>query len=312
MTSETIAKIIDRSCNLCGSTGSRQKYAVSGYRVVECADCGFMYLDSFPAELLQELYQEDYFRGGCHDDRMVNVTGWDYFDSTHHADVLRRSQQTLEYLQGFVPPGKLLDIGCGPGIFLSAAASRGWTPFGFDVSGFAVAYARKELGLRNVARRSVEDMDYAPGSFDAVTMFHVIEHVVDPSALAHACHRIIRPGGLFVVETPDISTRRARRAGVDWKYLKIPEHLNYFSLKSLSGLLTHAGFRTVGVRRATDSTGAMNALCGGQERARLFYERWSQRAWFRLLVAKTRAFKEIVSGRILKDFDNITIVAQKT
>ena len=312
MTSATIAADVDRPCNLCGSAARRQKYAVSGYHVVECPDCGFIYLGSFSAGLLEELYREGYFKGECRDARMVNVTGWDYFDPVHHADVLTRSRQTLEYLEGFVPPGNLLDIGCGPGIFLSAAASRGWTPFGFDVSEFAVDSARGRFGLQNVTRRSVEDMDYAPGSFDAVTMFHVIEHVADPSALAHACHRVIRPGGLLVVETPDISTRRARRAGVDWKYLKIPEHLNYFSLKTLSGLLTRAGFRTVGVRRATDSTGAMNALCGGQERARLFYARWSQRAWFRLLVAKTRAWKEIVSGRILKDFDNITIVAQKT
>jgi 2-polyprenyl-3-methyl-5-hydroxy-6-metoxy-1,4-benzoquinol methylase len=311
VTSATKAATIDRACSLCGSAAHRQKYAVAGYRVVECAACGFAYLDSVPAEALQDLYQEHYFRGACRDGRMVNVTGWDYFDPAHLSDVQGRSRQTLAYLEGFAAPGKLLDIGCGPGVFLSVAASRGWTPFGFDISEFAVTSARERFGLRNVTRRSVEEMDYAPGSFDAVTLFHVIEHVVDPGALARACHRIIRPGGLLVVETPDISTRRARRAGVDWKYLKIPEHLNYFSQKTLSGLLTRAGFRTAGVRRATDTTGALNALCGGEEKARQFYARWSQRTWFRWLVTTARSLKETVSGRLLKDFDNITVVAQK-
>jgi SAM-dependent methyltransferase len=312
MKPETIGQAVDRPCNLCGSTARRQKYVVTDYRIVECADCGFIYLSSFPAGALEEIYQEGYFRGECDNDRMVNVTGWDYFDSGHHADVLRRSQHRLEYLERFSSPGKILDIGCGPGIFLSGALSRGWVPFGFDVSDFAVAYARDSLRLQEVKKMDVEDIEYADGSFDAVTMFHVIEHVLDPTKLVQACHKIIKPGGIIAVETPDISTRRARRAGVNWKYLKTPEHLNYFSLKTLSRLLSRAGFQTVGIKRTTDSTGVMIALCGGKETAQAFYERWSRKKWFRFAVEKTRDLKEIVSGKILKDFDNLIIVAKKT
>jgi SAM-dependent methyltransferase len=242
---------------------------------------------------------------------MVNVTGWDYFDPVHYADVLMRSQHTLKYLEGFVLPGKILDIGCGPGIFLSEARSRGWTTYGFDVSDFAVDYARGCLGLQEVKKMDVEDLAYADDSFDAVTMFHVIEHVFDPNKLVHACYKIIKPGGIIAVETPDISTRRARKAGVNWKYIKTPEHLNYFSLKTLSRLLTRAGFKTVGVKRATDSTGMMIALCGGKEKAKIFYERWSGKKSFRFAVEKMRNLKETISGKILRDFDNITLVAKK-
>lgn len=308
---ETIGQVTDRPCNLCGSTSRRQKYVTTDYRIVECVDCGFIYLGSFPAGLLNDLYQEDYFRGECKNDRMVNVTGWDYFDSAHHTDVLMRSLHMLEYLEGFVSPGKILDIGCGPGIFLSVALSRGWVPFGFDVSDFAVTYAKNDLGLKEVRKMDVEDMDYADDSFDAVTMFHVIEHVFDPDKLVQECHRVIRPGGIIAVETPDISTRRAKRAGLNWKYLKTPEHLNYFSQKTLSRLLTQAGFQTLGIKKSTDSTGAMIALCGGKEKAQVFYERWSRKKWFRFAVEKIRGLKETVSGKILKDFDNITIMAKK-
>jgi 2-polyprenyl-3-methyl-5-hydroxy-6-metoxy-1,4-benzoquinol methylase len=142
-------------------------------------------------------------------------------------------------------------------------------------------------------------------------MFHVIEHVFDPNKLVQACYQILKPGGIIAVETPDISTRRARKAGVNWQHIKIPEHINYFSLKTLSRLLTRAGFKTVGVRRATESTGMMIALCGGKEKAKIFYERWLQKKSFRLAVENVRNLKELISGKILRDFDNITLVAKK-
>jgi 2-polyprenyl-3-methyl-5-hydroxy-6-metoxy-1,4-benzoquinol methylase len=311
MKPETIGHANARPCNLCGSTAQRQKYVIKDYRIVECEQCGFIFLSSFPAHPLADIYQEGYFRGEFGNDHMVNVTGWDYFDSDHYAEVRLRSQQTLEHLERFMSPGKILDIGCGPGIFLSGAVSRGWTAYGLDLSSFAVKYANENLRLNEVKKMDVEDMDYPDNSFDAVTMFHVIEHVSDPKKLVQTCNRIIKPNGIFAVETPDISTRRAKKAGADWKYLKIPEHVNYFSLKTLSKLLTDAGFKPLGIKRATESTGLMIKFCGGKEKARLFYDRWFQKKWFRFTTAQIRKIKETISGKILRDFDNITIVAKK-
>jgi len=72
-----------------------------------------------------------------------------------------------------------------------------------------------------------------------------------------------------------------------------------------------AGFKPLDVKRATESTGLMIKFCGGKEKARLFYDRWVQQKWFCFTTGKIRKLKETVSGKILRDFDNITIVAKK-
>jgi 2-polyprenyl-3-methyl-5-hydroxy-6-metoxy-1,4-benzoquinol methylase len=310
MISASVDPVIERACSLCGSRAGRAKFAAAP-AIVTCEDCGFVYLRSYSKTALDALYREDYFQGRIRNELMVNVAGWDYFDPEHLAEVRARSEQILAYLERFVTPGNILDVGCGPGLFLERALARGWTPSGFDVSDYAVAYAGGVLGLPGIRKMDAAHMDFASESFDAVTLFHVIEHVAEPKALLAACHKTLRRDGVLLVETPDISTRRARKAGADWKYLRTPEHLSYFTEKTLLGLLEALGFKPVGVKRATDSTGALMALCGGKEAARTFYERGSRWLGFRLLVHWIRSFKAAVSGKVLKDFDNITIVARR-
>ena len=302
---------VERKCSLCGCLHHDELYKIQGYHIIQCTRCGFIFLNPGPVQTPIEIYEKDYFTGECNQEETHNVSGWDYFTDENLAAVKSRSRQRLDYIEKFISPGCLLDIGCGPGVFIAEARSRNWTPYGVDVSKFAIRYAREVLKLSNVEKVDVEDINFEIDQFDAITMFHVIEHVIDPKTLLKTCHRLLKPGGVLFLETPDISTRRAKAAGINWKYIKIPEHLNYFTDRTLSKALKDVGFKPIATRREVESTGLLVSLCGGKDNAHKFYENWQKKKWFRFAVDKLRSAKELYSGLILKDYDSVAIVAQK-
>jgi len=302
---------VQRKCNLCSAVHHERLYKIKDYHIVRCIKCGFVFLNPGPQQTPAEIYEKGYFTGDCNQKDTHNVCGWNYFTDENVAAVKLRSRQRLDYFEKFISPGCLLDIGCGIGIFLAEARSRNWTPYGVDVSDFAVHYAREVLRLSNVEKVDVEKIDFETDQFDAISMFHVIEHVLDPKALLKTCHRLLKPGGVLFLETPDISTKRAKDAGINWEYLKIPEHLNYFTNRTLLMTLKDVGFRPIATRRGVESTGLLVNLCGSKDNARRFYENWQSKKWFRLAVEKVRCAKEIYSGMIFKDYDNVAIIAMK-
>ncbi len=302
---------LSRNCNLCGSANYRDYYCIHEYRIVKCEDCDFIYLNPAPQDSPTEIYGEPYFRGNKQGKETYNVEGWDYLEPDHLRNVEEQSRKRMNTIESFLPGGKILDVGCGMGIFLKEASSRHWEVHGVDVSPFAVRYAREALGLRNIKQMDVGGLDFMDGSMDAVTLFHLIEHVLRPKELIASCHKILRPEGILVIETPDIVSGRARRQGKDWRYIKIPEHVNYFSSSRLVQFLRESGFEILSMVRGVESTGIMNRLCGGEERARVFYDAWSGKACFRFVVNRVRQAKEFVSGSLLKDYDHVFVMARK-
>jgi SAM-dependent methyltransferase len=142
-------------------------------------------------------------------------------------------------------PRRILDVGCADGRFLEllrAFGGTGWELVGIDIDPAAVAECRRRGFEAHVAR--VEDFDPPGPGFDAVLMLQLIEHVEDPAAVCHRVARLLRPGGCFVVETPNL-------AGIDyrlfhrswWGHYHFPRHWNLFTTASLSRMLAGAGLR---------------------------------------------------------------------
>jgi SAM-dependent methyltransferase len=144
------------------------------------------------------------------------------------------------------PPsgGRLLDIGCGDGAFLAQMRDAGWEVQGVEPDPDAAARAR-ERGVK-VVNRPLEEAPLTPNVFDAATMNHVIEHFHDPSEALRISHRLLKPGGILWIATPNLASRGHALFGEDWVGLDPPRHLVLFSRASLGRLVDSAGFALKG------------------------------------------------------------------
>jgi len=143
--------------------------------------------------------------------------------------------------------GDMLDVGAATGFFLDLARNRGWRTVGVEPSEFAVSVA-KGKGL-DVRQGIVEDLAIPDNSFDVITMWDVIEHVNAPRASLAAAFRLLRPGGVLAINTPDSGSTLARLLGLRWHLVVPPEHLVLFHQESLRRLLAESNFEVTSIKR---------------------------------------------------------------
>lgn len=226
-------------CLLCGGPQAH-RYQLGAHALVYCAACGLGQLWPLPSEeQLAALYgSHDYFAGT---DRVG------YADYAGDAPQLARTfRAKLDRLLRHGPVASLVEIGCGPGYFLRQAARAGIArAIGVDVNPWAVGEACRQ-GL-DVRLGSIDALP--PGeTFDAAVMLDCLEHVVDPEAFLDALRARLTPGGRLLVMTPNIRSLLARVSGPRWVSLKVPEHVYYYSPRSIRRLLSATGFDVLAVR----------------------------------------------------------------
>ena len=144
---------------------------------------------------------------------------------------------------GARPPGRLLDVGAGRGRFVAQARTAGWDAVGLEPSLRGILGARA-LGVE-LQHAGVEDADVAPGSFHAISLWHVLEHLDDPGAALERIARWLRPGGLLVVGVPNLGSVQARVGGKRWYHLDVPRHRTHFTVGGLHALLRRHGLEPV-------------------------------------------------------------------
>jgi 2-polyprenyl-3-methyl-5-hydroxy-6-metoxy-1,4-benzoquinol methylase len=157
--------------------------------------------------------------------------------------------QSAQFASGLLhledlPPGRLLEMGCGSGNFLAAAAAHGWAAEGMDFDEKAIAAANVLTGV--TARvGDLDDPALVDGRYDAIVMNHVIEHLPDPVHAFARCAALLRPGGRLVMVTPNMAAQGRDIFGPDWRGLEIPRHLHLFTAASLRRLAGEAGFSSI-------------------------------------------------------------------
>jgi SAM-dependent methyltransferase len=137
-------------------------------------------------------------------------------------------------------PGRVLDIGCGPGLLLDALRRRGWTASGIERTAGAAACARERLGL-DVHVGGWQDSGVAEGTLDAVILWHVLEHLAAPDECLRWAVDRLKPGGIALVGVPDAGSPEARWTGEHWFHLDVPRHLVHFTRDTIDALVRRSG-----------------------------------------------------------------------
>lgn len=155
----------------------------------------------------------------------------------------------FRYLPKTIKGKRLLDIGCGNGDFLVSAQEAGWQVSGIEPDPKAAEVAHQR-GV-DVIVGTVALLADESNCFDAITLSHVIEHVYEPKQLLQAVMRLLKPGGIFYLETPNIQSHGAMLFGENWRGIETPRHLVLFNPESLAGLVSVTGFVNIKLKNRT-------------------------------------------------------------
>ena len=241
-----------RACDLCGADEPVPLRFENRCVVCRCGRCDLIYVNPRPILSSEAL---DAFRYKGRESEELE------FQQRKMQPVWDIALPRMQALLG--RRGRMVDVGCGFGAFLARAKSEGWDPEGLDASETAVRHARETSGCPVQAGR-IEEWTGAPGTFDAVTMWCLLEHVESPRVVLALAAKLLRPGGLVVVRVPNTAFYRCvnpvlsvlgKQTSLLWG---APDHVFGFSPKTIRRYLRGAGFAGVVVE-----TSPLSAEAGG-------------------------------------------------
>jgi SAM-dependent methyltransferase len=240
-------------CNVCGSseyrvlrpararptpasdlvrTFSSSSDAPLSYQLVACSNCGLQFVSP---RLRAEAVLEGYAEGS--DEAFVSQIRGRELTFGKCLDRITRAWRGS--------PGRLLDIGTGSGAFLHVARERGWQVEGCEPNRWLCEWALGHYGLA-IRPGTVFEQNYPSHAYDVVSLWDVLEHTPDPKREIQEAGRLLKPGGLLVVNYPDIGSWIARLMGARWVFL-LDVHLYYFTRATIRRLLEGMGFAIVTV-----------------------------------------------------------------
>jgi SAM-dependent methyltransferase len=226
---------LTEACLICGHDSFKRIHQKEQWQYLQCRACGLVTLFPRPSPL--DLLKDYDTYLPVQDERIVQ---WGQMMRR----IIRRSADLIEARSG--KNGKILDIGCGYGFFLAEMQRRGWQTEGIEISPTGRAYAQKTWNLP-VHSQPLEALSLADASFDVVTLFYVIEHLLDPLALLREARRILKPNGLILLRWPHSAPMWKTMGSLvkNYDYFHTPFHLYDFAPATIARLLQKAGFEDI-------------------------------------------------------------------
>tara|TARA_B100000508_G_scaffold141097_1_gene146961 strand:- start:53579 stop:54442 length:864 start_codon:yes stop_codon:yes gene_type:complete len=212
-----------KKCLICSSS---QIVPLEGYEehyLVKCKNCSFVFAQKIPTE--QELIE--HYQGYGRNDYLSPLT-------------IKRYEELLDRFESFRKTNKILDVGAGIGYFLEVAKKKGWEVYGTEYTDEAVNICR-DKGIQ-VEQGKLDPSKYDKGSFDVITSFEVLEHINNPVEEINNFKSLLRSGGLVYLTTPNFNSLLRYRLKSDYNVIVYPEHLSYYTPKTLKKLFLDCGF----------------------------------------------------------------------
>jgi SAM-dependent methyltransferase len=243
-------RVVGRNCPLCDA---REPAPLSGYgegiwQLVRCGACGFVYLDRAPdyTALFAAMAWEK--TGVAELERRAEMRPFSFRLSraTRIRMALLPRKKMSDLVARAARPGNVVDLGCGTGWQL-AALSPAFIPYGIEISSEAAAAAASVLGSRGgvaINQPALRGLNsFADGFFTAATLRSYLEHELHPRAVLRELWRTLAPGGVAIVKVPNYGSLNRRVTGRKWCGFRYPDHLNYFTPKTLRMIAEGCGYR---------------------------------------------------------------------
>jgi 2-polyprenyl-3-methyl-5-hydroxy-6-metoxy-1,4-benzoquinol methylase len=227
-----------RACPTCGAQAEKAELAKDHMSVVRCGICDLVYVNpTFDEDHYQSVYASAEYQEIVRD---LGISSHEYRVGRFGVERVGIMEQHLRPRDG--KSVRYLDVGCSTGFVVEAARDRGWNAIGIDLNPSAVEYGRcRGLELRTVA---LEEAGFSPGSFDAISLFDVLEHLLAPVRTLRACIDLLAPGGILFLYVPNYDSASRLLMGSDAHFIWPTHHLNYYTPATIRDLMSRNGLTT--------------------------------------------------------------------
>jgi SAM-dependent methyltransferase len=217
---------------LCDSKSFTKQFRKGQWDIVKCDGCGLSFVSPLPTkQIIDEFYNEH---------KQSSAERIEIYLKTR-ASRERRDKSKLKLLEKIQGArGRLLDIGCGMGLFVKNAVNAGWKAQGIDLDRDMIEYGRKTFG----ADLSCAMLNELPGAyFDVITMFNLLDHLHTPLDFLKEVKRVLKPNGVIYTNLHDAGGWKAKKYQKDWGAYCPPMHLYYYSPHTLEILVNKVGLK---------------------------------------------------------------------
>lgn len=217
------------SCPVCQGTRISSVFvSKNGYPIVRCDDCHVVFTDARTAPPPSELYPT------------FDQSDTAALRGVRAAMSVFRRQRAAFVRSVAAPPARVLDYGCGNGAFAGYMAHAGYESVGLEPFSLGTTARSGNLTLMQAP---LEEAAAELGTFDVITLWHVLEHVPAPVDVLQKLKALLRPGGTLVVSVPNLASWQGALFGGAWFHLDPPRHLVHFERDTLRDCLGRAGLR---------------------------------------------------------------------
>lgn len=233
------------NCIVCGSTQfepflSCKDYTVSQevFQLVSCKSCGFKFTNPRP----EDAVIGNYYKAESYVSHTNTKKG--LINKLYHSVRNYTLKQKVKLINSYVPRGTILDYGCGTGMFLKACVNNGWSGFGMEPDNEAREIAKGNctnvFSDKSQLLSNISDI-----KFNAITLWHVLEHVTDMKDTLSFFKNKLSSNGVLIIAVPNHLSYDAKHYQAYWAAYDVPRHIHHFDISSMTALLKNYGFKLI-------------------------------------------------------------------